>query len=159
MESIYSSAKPEGKSLDELSDVIENSHSWADLLHAWEIWRDATGKKIRPIFDESMELQNNVAKENGFADLGESWRISDFEDASIETEADEMLTDVMRLYKHLHAYVRRKLVEFYRRDDFDETKPIPAHLLGEKKHLHICIFLRYCRLTTRFHNTNLSVSY
>ena len=132
MESIYSSAKPEGKSLDKLSDVIENSHSWIDLLHAWETWRDAPGKKIRPIFDEFMELQNSVAKENGFADLGESWRISDFEDASIEEEADVMLTDVMRLYKHLHAYVRRKLVEFHGRDDFDETKPIPAHLLGDK---------------------------
>ena len=65
MESIYSSAKPEGKSLEELSDVIGNSRNWNDLLHAWEIWRESSGKNIREIFDEFVKLLNSVAKENG----------------------------------------------------------------------------------------------
>ena len=42
---------------------------------------------------------------------------------------DQLLKDIMPLYKQLHAFVRGRLCEIYP-NRFDCNGPIPAHLLG-----------------------------
>ena len=43
---------------------------------------------------------------------------------------DQLLEDIMPLYKQLHAFVRGRLCEIYP-NRFDCKGPIPAHLLGK----------------------------
>jgi hypothetical protein len=43
---------------------------------------------------------------------------------------DQLLEDIMPLYKQLHAFVRGRLCEIYP-NRFDCNGPIPAHLLGK----------------------------
>jgi hypothetical protein len=42
---------------------------------------------------------------------------------------DQLLEDIMPLYKELHAFARGRLCEIYP-NRFDCNGPIPAHLLG-----------------------------
>jgi len=43
---------------------------------------------------------------------------------------DQLLEDIMPLYKQLHAYVRGRLCSIYP-NRFDCIGPIPGHLLGK----------------------------
>ena len=54
----------------------------------------------------------------------------DFEDDAIESTIDVLYDDILPLYKELHAYVRRKLINQYPENTISETGRIPAHLLG-----------------------------
>lgn len=66
----------------------------------------------------------------GYADSGAYWR-SSYESETLENDVEQLLTQLAPLYKQLHAYVRRKLMEIYGEDRFPYSGHIPAHLLGE----------------------------
>ncbi len=67
----------------------------------------------------------------GFADAGEGWRVSSYETDNIEPITEELFQQVLPLYKQLHAYVRRKLINFYSSQHLDSKGTIPAHILGK----------------------------
>jgi len=57
--------------------------------------------------------------------------MSDFDSTDVEKTMDRLYQEILPLYRQLHAYVRRRLVEFYQHRDLDVNGSIPAHLLGD----------------------------
>lgn len=67
---------------------------------------------------------------SGFKDNGDFWREGYEMDTFVE-DVEKLWKEVEPFYKHLHAYVRRKLIEQYPDKDILPDGPIPAHLLGK----------------------------
>ena len=66
----------------------------------------------------------------GYNDTGEAWR-SDYETSTFEADLEDLYVELKPLYEQLHAYVRRKLMSFYGKENFPESGHIPAHLFGK----------------------------
>uniref|UniRef100_A0A3Q0R8E8 Angiotensin-converting enzyme n=1 Tax=Amphilophus citrinellus TaxID=61819 RepID=A0A3Q0R8E8_AMPCI len=123
-----------------LDDIMANSRDYSERLHVWEGWRIETGKKMRPLYEDYVDLKNEAAKLNGFEDYGAYWRYNYEtleEDVMYHYTRDQLMEDVrliykqiLPLYKELHAYVRAKLIEIYP-GHIDSDGFIPAHLLGD----------------------------
>ncbi|XP_062268927.1 angiotensin-converting enzyme 2 [Platichthys flesus] len=123
-----------------LEDVMFNSRDYAKRLHVWEGWRKETGKKMRPLYENYVDLKNEASKLNGFEDYGSYWRYNYEtieEDPQYKYTRDQLMGDVrsiykeiLPLYKELHAYVRSKLIEVYP-GHIDAQGQLPAHLLGD----------------------------
>uniref|UniRef100_A0A3Q2QIJ2 Angiotensin-converting enzyme n=1 Tax=Fundulus heteroclitus TaxID=8078 RepID=A0A3Q2QIJ2_FUNHE len=123
-----------------LEHVMANSKNYAERLHVWEGWRKEVGKKMRPLYEDYVDLKNEAAKLNGFEDYGAYWRYNYEtieEDVQYKYTRDQLMEDVrsiykeiMPLYKELHAYVRAKLMEVYP-GHIESDGPLPAHLLGD----------------------------
>lgn len=136
MRSIYARARvvidDESLSLEpHLSNLLRSSRNYTLLKLAWVGWHRESGARMRHTFTNTVRLNNKAARESGYADLSASW-IEEFEDDTLETVMDSLLTDLKPLYEQLHAYVRRRLVAMYGRNYPSHHKPqlIPAHLLG-----------------------------
>ncbi|NXX41896.1 ACE2 enzyme, partial [Tricholaema leucomelas] len=123
-----------------LDNIMANSWDYQERLWAWEGWRAEVGRMMRPLYEEYVDLENEVAKLNGYSDYGDYWR------ANYEAEypeeykysRDQLIEDVERtfeqikpLYQQLHAYVRHQLEQVYGPDLISSTGCIPAHLLGD----------------------------
>uniref|UniRef100_A0A7N8Y3K2 Angiotensin-converting enzyme n=1 Tax=Mastacembelus armatus TaxID=205130 RepID=A0A7N8Y3K2_9TELE len=123
-----------------LEHVMANSRDYSERLHVWEGWRREVGKRMRPLYEDYVDLKNEAAKLNGFADYGAYWRYNYEtieEDIQYKYTRDQLMEDVrslyreiLPLYKELHAYVRARLIEVYP-DHIDSQGPLPAHLLGD----------------------------
>uniref|UniRef100_A0A8D3D0Q6 Angiotensin-converting enzyme n=1 Tax=Scophthalmus maximus TaxID=52904 RepID=A0A8D3D0Q6_SCOMX len=123
-----------------LEHVMFNSRNYSERLHVWEGWRREVGKRMRPLYEDYVDLKNEAAKLNGFEDYGAYWRynyetIED--DIRYKYTRDQLMDDVrsvykeiMPLYKELHAYVRARLMEVYP-GHIHSQGPLPAHLLGD----------------------------
>jgi peptidyl-dipeptidase A len=137
MEGLYGKGKYCGKDgkgpcrdLEQLSDVMDQSRDWNALLDAWTGWH-AVGAEIRPHYVRFVELANQGARDNGFANLGDLWRSGyDMPPADFEKETDRIWAQVKPLYEALHCYVRAKLQDTYGKEHIPDGAPIPAHLLG-----------------------------
>lgn len=137
MEGLYGKGKYCGKDgkgpcrdLEQLSDVMDQSRDWNALLDAWTGWH-AVGAGIRPLYVRFVELANQGARDNGFANLGDLWRSAyDMPPADFEKETDRIWAQVKPLYEALHCYVRAKLQDVYGKDRIPDRGPIPAHVLG-----------------------------
>ncbi|XP_072321392.1 angiotensin-converting enzyme 2 [Eucyclogobius newberryi] len=123
-----------------LEHVMSNSRDYNERLHVWEGWRQEVGKRMRPFYEDYVDLKNEAARLNGFEDYGAYWR---YNYETIEEEPpftytrEELMHDVRKiysqilpLYKELHAYVRSRLMEVYP-GHIDPRGPLPAHLLGD----------------------------
>jgi peptidyl-dipeptidase A len=53
-----------------------------------------------------------------------------FDSPNFRYEMEDVWKEVLPLYEMLHAYVRRKLREFYGPDRINRNAPLPAHILG-----------------------------
>jgi peptidyl-dipeptidase A len=137
MEGLYGKGKYCGKDgkapcrdLEQLSDVLDQSRDWNTLLDAWTGWH-AVGAEIRPFYVRFVELANQGARDNGFANVGDLWRSGyDMPPADFEKETDRIWAQVKPLYEALHCYVRAKLQEVYGKARIPDGAPIPAHVLG-----------------------------
>ncbi|XP_054437166.1 angiotensin-converting enzyme 2 isoform X2 [Pteronotus mesoamericanus] len=122
-----------------LEDIMQYSKDYDERLWAWEGWRSQVGKQMRPLYEEYVDLKNEMAREKNYEDYGDYWR-GDYE---IDGEDDyaysrnQLAADVERtfeeitpLYEHLHAYVRTKLMDAYP-SRISPTGCLPAHLLGD----------------------------
>ncbi|CAJ1049466.1 angiotensin-converting enzyme 2 [Xyrichtys novacula] len=123
-----------------LENVMAYSQDYNERLHVWEGWRREVGKRMRPLYEDYVDLKNEASKLNHFADYGAYWRYNYEtieEDPQFKYTRDQLMEDVravykqiLPLYKELHAYVRAKLMETYP-GHINSNGPLPAHLLGD----------------------------
>uniref|UniRef100_H3B2W0 Angiotensin-converting enzyme n=1 Tax=Latimeria chalumnae TaxID=7897 RepID=H3B2W0_LATCH len=124
-----------------LDTIMAESTDYSERLWAWEGWRVEVGKKMRPLYEEYVELKNTAAKMNGYSDYGDYWR-SNYKTQDTTGKyaytGDDLIKDVHKifdevkpLYKELHAYVRAKLYEKYGPQHINLMGGLPAHLLGD----------------------------
>mmetsp|Transcript_5334 Transcript_5334/g.15935 ORF Transcript_5334/g.15935 Transcript_5334/m.15935 type:complete len:667 (-) Transcript_5334:187-2187(-) len=134
MEAIYSTAEDKrGRPLDpELEELMQTSRSEKELREAWKGWHDAVGARIRPLFEEYVNLSNVGAHDTGYMDMGHVWRSGyDMSDEEFKKTISEAWTELESLYTDLHCYVRRKLGKVYGRHKVEDRHGrIYAHLLG-----------------------------
>ncbi|XP_005070292.1 angiotensin-converting enzyme-like protein Ace3 [Mesocricetus auratus] len=135
METTYSTAEvcmDEGPCLSlepDLEEIMATSRDQKELLWAWQGWRDAVGRQIRPVFEYYVHLSNKAAQYNGFEDMGALWR-SKYETDTLKEDLEKLFEELQPLYLNLHAYVRRSLYRYYGPEIINLRGPIPAHLLG-----------------------------
>lgn len=134
MQNIYGSTEvydqTTGKNLSlspDLTDIMASSRKFVDLKTAWQGWRDAVGPKIRQLYKQYVDLSNEGARDNGYADYGAYWR-SWYEVDNLPELVENLWRDLEPFYKELHAYVRYKLAKQYPQVKGNDA--IPAHLLG-----------------------------
>ncbi|NWQ92387.1 ACE2 enzyme, partial [Burhinus bistriatus] len=123
-----------------LDAIMANSTDYDERLWAWEGWRAVVGKMMRPLYEEYVELKNEVAKLNSYSDYGDYWRANYEADYPEEYKysRDQLIEDVEKtfeqikpLYRQLHAYVRHRLEQVYGPELISSTGCLPAHLLGD----------------------------
>ncbi|NWI33356.1 ACE2 enzyme, partial [Sula dactylatra] len=123
-----------------LDTIMANSTDYHERLWAWEGWRADVGKMMRPLYEEYVELKNEVARLNSYSDYGDYWRANYEADYPEEYKysRDQLVEDVEKtfeqikpLYQQLHAYVRHRLEQVYGPKLISSTGCLPAHLLGD----------------------------
>lgn len=120
----------------DMARLMARSREPEVLLWAWKAWRDAVGPPMRESYFRFVDLQNQLARSGGgsWTDMGEVWQSAfGLDPARFRTLCEDLYRDIRPLYGELHAFVRRRLVQFYGDDvmfgDGDDSA-IPAHLLG-----------------------------
>ena len=117
-------------SLDpELSETMRKSRDPEELKYYWEQWREVSGKQIKEMYSEYVDMYNEAAKLNGFKDAS-IMKVDPYESDTFIEEMEETWQGLKPLYEELHAYVRNKLNKFYGDDIVPNNGQIPAHLLG-----------------------------
>ncbi|KAK3771070.1 hypothetical protein RRG08_042314 [Elysia crispata] len=134
MEKIYAEAEVcmEGSCLKldpGLTELMRSSRDCQKLSDVWRGWRDQSGKKMKQLYREYVQLSNEAIRLHQYDDLGSQWR-SEYEVMDVEKKVVNLFDQVLPLYLHLHSYVRRKLKARYGSESFPSTGHIPAHLLG-----------------------------
>ncbi|NXJ58386.1 ACE enzyme, partial [Spizaetus tyrannus] len=135
MDKIYSTAKvclPNSTCWElepDISDIMATSRSYKKLLYAWEGWHNAAGNPLRAKYEEFVKLSNEAYRMDGFEDTGSYWR-SWYDSVSFEDDLEHLYNQLEPLYLNLHAFVRRKLYDYYGPKYINLKGPIPAHLLG-----------------------------
>jgi peptidyl-dipeptidase A len=128
----YCSEARDGECLDltAMTRILAESRDAGELLDLWVGWRTIS-PPMREMYERFVELNNEGAKELGFADLGELWRSGyDMSPAAFAGEVDRLWGQVKPLYDALHCHVRARLAETYGSEVVPGDAPIPAHLLG-----------------------------
>ncbi|VWX54723.1 M2 family metallopeptidase [Novosphingobium sp. 9U] len=102
-----------------------------ELAEMWTSWNDNVGKPMKADFVKLVALQNEGAKELGYADTGALWRSNyDMTPEQFAALTDKLWAEVKPLYDQLHCYTRTKLNEKYGDAVQKTTGPIRADLLG-----------------------------
>lgn len=48
-----------------LEHVMANSRDYSERMHVWEGWRREVGKRMRPMYEDYVDLKNEASKLNG----------------------------------------------------------------------------------------------
>ena len=113
----------------ELTEILSRSRDPAELKYYWEAWRASSGQNIREMYGQYVDLYNEAAELNGFADAS-LMKVDSYESDTFKEEMAETWEGLKPLYEELHAYVRHKLHSFYGPEVLKDSGAIPAHLLG-----------------------------
>ena len=73
--------------------------------------------------------QNFSISHQDYTDASSYWSFP-FDSPNFRYEMEDVWKEILPLYEMLHAYVRRKLREFYGPDRINRNAPLPAHILG-----------------------------
>ncbi|XP_063823944.1 angiotensin-converting enzyme [Ostrinia nubilalis] len=114
----------------ELQFLMSHSRDWDELQHVWTEWRRNTGRRIRDLYEQLVDLTNQAARLNNFTDASAYWMFP-YETVNMRQDVEEVWEQVKPLYELLHAYVRRRLRESYGPERISRSAPIPAHVLGD----------------------------
>ena len=107
---------------------MAKSRDYDKLFWAWKGWANATGPFMKDLYAQRISLSNKVARADGHTDFSQIW-MEDFKTDDFESIYDKLFEQIKPMYQQLHAYVRRKLRNFYGNDKVN-SKYIPAHLTG-----------------------------
>jgi peptidyl-dipeptidase A len=103
----------------------------AELAEMYTSWNDSVGKPMKADFVKLVALENEGAKELGYADAGALWRSNyDMTPEQFTALTDRLWAEVKPLYDQLHCYTRTKLNEKYGEAVQKTSGPIRADLLG-----------------------------
>ncbi len=111
-----------------ITKILAESRDYNELSWVWTEWYNATGVKMKSLYVQLIDLVNQGAIKKGFADASEDW-MHELETVDFELTVDSLYAKLKPFYEQLHAYVRRKLRNFYGDDKFKSNK-IPIHILG-----------------------------
>jgi peptidyl-dipeptidase A len=116
-----------GKIEDILADTANKSYE--QQLEAWQGWHTIS-VPMRKDYQRFVELNNEGARDQGFANTGELWRSGyDMKPADFQAETDRLWGQVKPLYDQLQCYTKNKLVAKYGAKG-EVNGMIPAHLTG-----------------------------
>ncbi|KPJ19244.1 Angiotensin-converting enzyme [Papilio machaon] len=114
----------------QLQEIMSHSRDWDELQHVWTEWRRNTGRRIRDLYEQLVDLTNQAARLNNFTDASAYWMFP-YETINMRQEIEEVWEQIKPLYELLHAYVRRRLREAFGPERISRSAPIPAHVLGD----------------------------
>lgn len=129
--------------------IMAKSRDWDELTWVWTEWRRKSGKPMRDLFEQLTDLTNEAAKYNSefqrmielristlqwvqlsdYSNAADYWSFP-FDSPDFRHEMENVWQEILPLYEMIHAYVRRKLREFYGPDRINRNAPLPAHILG-----------------------------
>ncbi len=125
-----SDGQPRCYTLNDAEKIMAESRDPRELQKAWEGWH-SIAPAYRPDYVRFVELANQGAREQGYADVGALWRSNyDMTPAQFAEEEERLWQQVRPLYESLHTYVRNRLRDQYGAALVPADGPIPAHLLG-----------------------------
>lgn len=113
---------------NDVSKIMAKSRDYDELVHYWRAWHEAVGPPLKNKYMRYIQLANQAARLNGFADAGDQMR-QVYEDDYFQQNIAEVISAITPLYKNLFTYVRTRLSERYG-DKLRPDGPLPAHLLG-----------------------------
>ncbi|MEY3018916.1 MAG: hypothetical protein RL336_2051 [Pseudomonadota bacterium] len=117
-------------SLPDMTLMLANSRDPAEQLELWAGWRQVS-PPMKDLYIRQTEIANEGAKELGFTDLSDLWRVKyDMPSAEFGGEVDRLWGQVKPFYDALHCHVRAELGNYYGEDIVPQDQAIPAHLLG-----------------------------
>ncbi|CAL8102816.1 unnamed protein product [Orchesella dallaii] len=111
--------------------ILAKTKDYKEGQYYWTAWHDAV-KGIGEYYPSYVEIINEQARLNGFKN-GMDHTLDLYETNFLHLKVHELLGRIYPLYEQLHAYVRRKLREFYKEnnDEISKDGPIPVHVLGD----------------------------
>uniref|UniRef100_A0A2M4BCM7 Angiotensin-converting enzyme n=1 Tax=Anopheles marajoara TaxID=58244 RepID=A0A2M4BCM7_9DIPT len=113
-----------------LKDIMAKSRDWNELQYTWLEWRRKSGRNMRDLFEQLVDLTNHAGRVNNFTDGSAYWQFP-YESRNFREEMEQVWREILPLYEMIHAYVRRKLREFYGPDKINKNAPLPDHILGD----------------------------
>uniref|UniRef100_A0A1I8I4W8 Angiotensin-converting enzyme n=1 Tax=Macrostomum lignano TaxID=282301 RepID=A0A1I8I4W8_9PLAT len=98
----------------------------------WSRWRDASGRPVKQMYEEYVDLANEMIRKAGYANFAKYWQswYEPKEGQDFEQVMAELFNGLLPLYKELHGYVRHALMQKYPASIFPPTGHIPGHILG-----------------------------
>jgi peptidyl-dipeptidase A len=116
--------------IDDLDEKLAKSRNPAEIAAIWAGWHKV-GAPMRDRYARFVDLSNQGARELGFSDTGALWRSGyDMTPEQYSSELERVWSEVEPLYKELHTYIRKKLIQKYGAVADRKDGMIPAHLLG-----------------------------
>ncbi|KAK9881011.1 hypothetical protein WA026_014354 [Henosepilachna vigintioctopunctata] len=113
----------------DLVSIMASSRNWDELQFVWTEWRRNTGQQIKDTYEQMVQISNEAARLNNFTNTAEYWNFP-FESSTLNDDLEDAWQEVKPLYELLHAYVRRRLRDYYGPDKISRQAPLPAHILG-----------------------------
>lgn len=133
----------------DLKEIMARSRDWDELLYVWGEWRRKSGENMKELYEQLIDLTNDAAKYNSnmhisllqdpsptdrilstdFSSAYEYWTFP-FESNNVRQDVENVWNEIRPLYELIHAYVRRKLREFYGPNKINRNAPLPDHVLG-----------------------------
>lgn len=108
---------------------MAKSRDWDELTWVWTEWRRKSGRNMRDLFEQMVDLTNDAAKYNNFSNAADHCMFP-YDSPNFRLEMETVWQEILPLYELIHAYVRRKLREFYGPDKINRNAPLPDHVLG-----------------------------
>ena len=123
-------AKDDCYDLEAFEGIIDNSRDPAELLKAWEGWRNI-GKPMKEMYLRMVEIGNQGATDLGYEGLTDLWFSQyDMPAEDFLDETDRVWDELKPLYDALHCHVRDELSNYYGEEIVSKNGNLPAHLLG-----------------------------
>lgn len=113
----------------DLVKIMAKSRNWDELQYVWTEWRRKTGQNIKELFEQMASLSNEASRLNNFTNTADYWTFP-FESPTFQLDVEDTWEEIKPLFDLLHAYVRRKLRDFYGPEKISRQAPLPAHILG-----------------------------
>ncbi|XP_054706990.1 angiotensin-converting enzyme-like [Uloborus diversus] len=115
--------------IPDLAKVLYTSRNYDELKYIWREWRNATNRKLKKMYLQYMKLSNEMARSDGFEDYGDMLQTQEGV-KNMEDDFERLWEQVKPLFKQIHAFTRRRLIQQYGSKYIRPDGPIPAHILG-----------------------------